>query len=181
MDNEPESPLEEATRLRQGPEAPSTLEPRVLAALRSEGLIRPRTTWPQPLKIAASLLIFAAGALAGHYALPGSLGPRPAPAQARYLLLLAGDVTPAADGSSRAAEYGDWARGLAARGITVSGEELAGHAQVVSNAKLPAFPELTSVGGYFLIEASDDASAAELARTSPHVRYGGSIVLRRIN
>ena len=36
------------------------------------------------------------------------------------------------------------------------------------------------LGGYFLIEASDDAAAAALARTCPHIKYGGSIVVRRV-
>ena len=66
--------------------------------------------------------------MVGHYV--SFTAPQAAPAQARYLLLLAGDVTPAADGSSRAAEYGEWARSLSARGIAVSGDELTSHAEI---------------------------------------------------
>ena len=180
MDNEPESLLPEATPLSGSPVAPATLEPRVVAALRADGLIRSRSLWSQPMRIAASLLIFAAGALAGRYVSPESfLTPRPNPSS-RYLLLLAGDVTPAADGSSRADEYGAWARSLAARGIAVSGEELSSHAEVVTHKASLTFPDLSSVGGYFVIEASDDAAAAALARTCPHIKYGGSIVVRRV-
>jgi hypothetical protein len=95
-------------------------------------------------------------------------------------LLLAGDVTPAADGSTRAAEYGEWARSLSARGIAVSGDELTSHAELVTNARAAAFPDLTSVGGYFIVEAADDGAAAALAHTCPHIKYGGSIVVRRV-
>src|SRR5688500_11954767 len=178
MDNGPDVLLEEAARLREELAAPATLEPRVVAALRMEGLIRSRAIWSQPRRIAASFLIFAAGAVTGHYV--SFPAPRPTPAPARYLLLLAGDVTPAADGSSRAAEYGEWARSLSAKGIAVSGDELTSHAAIVTNARAVAFQELSSVGGYFIVEAADDEAAVELARACPHVKYGGSIVVRRV-
>lgn len=181
MVNETDGPLEEASDLRHAPIAPPMLEARVVAALRADGLIRADSGRSRFIRIAASLLIFAAGATLGRLvapATPTSPGPNSSPA--RYLLLLAGDETPAADGSSRAAEYGAWARSLGARGIAVSGEELAGHAEVVSHRPAATFPDVASVGGYFLIEADNDAAAAALARTCPHVKYGGSIVVRRI-
>ena len=118
MDNESETPLEEVDRLRQEPVPPAMLESRVVEALRADGLIRTRSVWSWssgPARIAASLLIFVAGAVVGHYV--SFSAPQAAPSQARYLLLLAGDVSPSADGSSRADEYGEWARSLSARGI----------------------------------------------------------------
>lgn len=184
MDNGPETPplsLEEASCLREEPVPPVMLEGRVVAALRADGLIRERSVWFWPLRIAASLLIFVTGAIAGR-AVPQAwfVAPQAAPSQSRYLLLLANDATPAADGSSRAAEYGDWARSLAARGIAVSGDELTSHAEIVAKQRGISFPDLTSLGGYFIIEAADDGAAAELARTCPHIKYGGSIVVRRL-
>jgi hypothetical protein len=186
MDNEPEPPSQEASpllleRLREQPVPPPMLEARVVGALHADGLIRSGSAWSWPVKIAASLLIFFMGAIAGR-SVPQEwfAAPRPAQSQPRYLLLLANDVTPATDGSSRAAEYGEWARSLAGRGIAVSGDELTSQAEIVANERGTTFPDLTSVGGYFLIEASDDASAAALARTCPHVKYGGSIVVRRL-
>ena len=184
MDNEPDSPLEETARLREKPVPPAKLESRVVAALRAEGLIRARPVWSLPAgpaRIAASLLIFVAGAVAGRAVPPEWFTDRQAAStQPRYLLFLAGDVIPAADGSSRAAEYGEWARSLIARGVAVSGDELRSHAEIVTNNRTATFPDLASVGGYFLIEASDDTTAAALARTCPHVKYGGSIVVRRV-
>jgi hypothetical protein len=181
MDNQSDDPLGEAAGLRNTPSPSADLEHRVVEALRHEGLVRTRSAWPGLAAIAAALLIFVAGAAIGHYLTPGA-GPdtRVTNEPNRYLLLLAGDVTPAVDGSSRAAEYGEWARGVAARGMAISGDELAAHAEVVTNTKSVTFPDLSSVGGYFLIEAADDAAAAALARTCPHVRYGGSIVVRRV-
>jgi hypothetical protein len=184
MDDERDTSLEEIGEietLRNELVPPAALESRVVDALRQEGLIRtaPRFSWP--LRIAASLVVFVLGAAAGHYVLPLRLtAPQAAKAQPRYLLLLSGDVAPAADGSTRATEYGNWARSLGARGIAISGEELSAHAEIISNQRGATFPDLTTAGGYFLIEARDDRAAAELARTCPHIKYGGTIVIRRI-
>ena len=181
MDNESDIPFEEAERLRDEPAPSRQLESRVVAALRADGLIRTGVSWPLPARIAAALLLFVLGALAGRY-VPRELTNVPAstPVQPRYLLLLAGDVTPTLDGSTRAAEYGDWARSLSARGIKVSGDELATQAELVTNRRSSTLRDLALVGGYFLIEARDDAEAAALAHTCPHIKYGGSIVVRRI-
>jgi hypothetical protein len=64
--------------------------------------------------------------------------------------------------------------------VRVSGDELTSHAEVVSNSGATRFPDLSSVGGYFIIEAADDGSAAAIAHTCPHIKYGGSIVVRRM-
>jgi hypothetical protein len=180
MDNEPDTPLseDEAARLRQEPVPPAMLESRVAAALRADGLIRTSSVWAWPARIAASLLIFVTGAIVGHNV--SLTAPQATVPQARYLLLLAGDATPASEGSSRAVEYGEWARSLSARGIKVSGDELSSLAELVTNTREATFPDLASVGGYFIIEAADDGAAAALARTCPHIKFGGSIVVRRV-
>jgi hypothetical protein len=161
--------------------ASDALEARVLTSLRAEGLVR-TSRWRRHLAhLAAAVAIFVAGAAAGQLAgVRSAPAPPDTAATPRYLLLLAGDVTPAADGSSRADEYGAWARSLAARRIPVRGDELSDRAITVSTRPAAAFPELSSVGGYFLIQAADDAEAEALARTSPHVKYGGSVVIRRV-
>jgi hypothetical protein len=41
----------------------------------------------------------------------------------------------------------------------------------------PGEPRLA---GYFLIRAADQRTALEIARSCPHARYGGRIVLREI-
>ena len=37
------------------------------------------------------------------------------------------------------------------------------------------------VGGYYVIEAADYAEAIEIAKTSPHLRFGGRIEVREIH
>jgi hypothetical protein len=41
-------------------------------------------------------------------------------------------------------------------------------------------PGESRLGGYFLIRAANQRTALEIARSCPHVRYGGRIVLREI-
>jgi hypothetical protein len=41
-------------------------------------------------------------------------------------------------------------------------------------------PGASRLAGYFVIRAADRRTALEIARTCPHVRYGGRIVLREI-
>jgi hypothetical protein len=175
----PDGPIEGIDSLRQGPAPPADLESRVLAAARSGGLVR-GSRWPARLaQLAAAIVLFAAGAAAGRFLLGPPAGPADAQPPGRYLLLLAGDVTPSADGDTRASEYGAWARGLAERGIAIEGEELTERAAVVS-PRGSAFPELSTVGGFFLIEAESAEAAAALARSCPHVKYGGSVVIRKV-
>ena len=38
----------------------------------------------------------------------------------------------------------------------------------------------TLVSGFFIVRAADDPAAIAIARESPHLRYGGSILVRRI-
>jgi hypothetical protein len=178
-DDPTEGPIGDLGTLRQGPLPPADLEARVLAAARSGGLIRGprwRARWVQ---LAAAALLFLAGAATGRLLIVPPAPTSDARTPARYLLLLAGDVTPSPDGDTRATEYGAWARGLAERGIAIDGEELTDHAAVVS-PRGSTFRELSAVGGFFLIEAESDEAAAALARTCPHVKYGGSVVVRKV-
>lgn len=165
-------------RLRRGPEAPSGLEQRVVEALRGQRLIRRSSPWSRSLVLAASIALFAAGALAGR--LVWSPVSVPAASGARYLLLLTGTTEPAADPDARAAEYAAWATGLAQRGVEVTGEELSEQADHVGVAPDADLATLASVAGYFVLTADNDLAAADLARGCPHVRYGGAVVVRRI-
>ena len=112
----------------------------------------------------------------------------------RYMLLLYEDeayrdpATPS-EGQARAAEYGAWAARVRARGVSIEGEELAPGAEsrtldgsagaIAETAGVPA-SAAGVVAGYFLIEASDIAAAAAVARTMPHLQYGGTVVIRPV-
>lgn len=175
----PEEVLNDLGRLRTWPLPSDGLQSRVLEAARTAGLIH-RVVWrTRVMQLAAAVLLLLAGAAGGRMLLAPPEPLVSAQVPGRYLLLLAGDVEPPPDGSTRGGEYAQWARDLSSRGIAVDGEELTAYSALVGTGGAQ-FPELASVGGYFLIEAADEAAAAALARTCPHVKYGGSVVIRRV-
>jgi hypothetical protein len=49
-----------------------------------------------------------------------------------------------------------------------------------SSGEVAALPGASRLAGYFIVRAEDRRAAAEIARTCPHVRYGGRIVIREI-
>jgi hypothetical protein len=134
--------------------------------------------------LAAAVALFAAGMLTGR-AVGDARAPEPgAP---RFALLLYGGP-PGADDAEEAArvdEYRRWARGLAARGHHVSGEKLGDEAIELAGggtAPLTSPPagEAGSLAGFFLVSATSAAEAELIARSCPHLRYGGRVVVRPV-
>ena len=154
---------------------PPDFEDRIVAALRNENLLgSPTINRSRPwLVVAAGLLLFVAGwALGNRRAEPGpqSLGPE-------FALLLYGDVS-TTDGADEAAlvdEYRQWAIGLREAGRSVSGERLGDAMRVVQTPAAGMAPE--RVRGFFLISAASIDEAEAIARTCPHARRGGSVVV----
>lgn len=149
--------------------------------------------------IAASLLV---GVLVGRRSVESIGGESDAPlastaavataAKQQYLLLLEGPARPtgtmptAADSAAEralVAEYGAWAGELQRSGALVMAEKLADqpvaiHARdgVITPSRNPA----EEVGGFFLIQVADSAEAHRIARECPHLKYGGTVQVRRI-
>jgi hypothetical protein len=170
---------------------PETLEDATVGALLARGLLRRPAPWHRRrpveigLAVAASVLLFLGGLAVGRRG-----GPAPAPAEMTQfaLLLYEGpEYRHAAPGEEkeRVREYGEWAGARAARGELVAGEKLREDPDVVIGTDgtvttAPAPAGATRLGGFFIIQAADPGSALEIARTCPHIRYGGSIVIREI-
>ena len=127
--------------------------------MRREGLLRGPRRWPYAVAAVIAVAVLAV------------LLRREPPVQPRYILLLY--ETAAFNGGSRE-EYSAWAQDM--RPLIVGGEELAAPALLTINETATS-PRLA---GYFLINASDDATAARVARACPHVKHGGGVVLRKI-
>ena len=114
-----------------------------------------------------------------------------APTRARFLLLLHEDASYQASAvpgqSDRVAEYQAWAKELGERGQMVGGEKLqdagtvlnGAQARAVTAAELPQ-GKPGGLAGYFVIAAKDSSEALAIARSCPHLKYGGTIVLRPI-
>jgi hypothetical protein len=163
---------------------PPALRTRVLRTLRARGLLRPASNRRgTAVRIAAGLLLFALGGLAGRVTAPRLGGPAPTPPPGdRYLLLLYADEGFRWDvpETRLVEEYRAWATSVRSTRF-VRGERLGDMEQVLTAADT-ASPILSRVGvsGYFVIEAETWEQAAALARTCPHLRYGGRIVLRAV-
>lgn len=112
----------------------------------------------------------------------------------RFLLLLYEDesyrapVTPA-EQETRVTEYSAWAADLRERGIEIEGEELAPPAEADRLAGRGAGGEAGrgapagsagTLAGYFIVEAEDQPAAVAIARTTPHLKHGGTVVVRRV-
>ncbi|HYO45877.1 MAG TPA: hypothetical protein VEY33_04230 [Gemmatimonadota bacterium] len=121
-------------------------------------------------------------------------GPATPPALERYLLLLYEDesyrapVTPA-EQEARVAEYSAWVSDLRERRIEVDGDELAppseadrldGRRDAVEATRGGPTGAAGSLTGYFVVEASDRAAVVAIARTTPHLKHGGTVVVRQV-
>jgi hypothetical protein len=159
---------------------PPHLKGRVLASLRSRGLVETRPgrrtlVWRIAAAAACAVIGFAGGLFV-------SRAPDTAPEGPRFLLLLYEDSAyqPAALPDERAAEYSAWARSLAEQGRTVSGEELASTSRIVAPNDSASTSNLGTLAGFFLVGASSEAEAVAIAQASPHVKYGGRVVVRPV-
>ena len=166
---------------------PPGLEDATVAALHARGLLGHRPVRRRGLVttlagLAAAAALFAGGVLAGR----GSEAPPP-PATSRFLLLLYEGpryrLPPAGEEALRVREYAEWAGERAAREELVAGEKLRDGGDVVVRGDGTSSPPAAGaerLAGYFVVRAATPGGALEIARSCPHVRYGGSIVIREI-
>jgi hypothetical protein len=169
---------------------PPALEDRLIRALREEGLVNSRLSAFRAARRLATFAVamsLAAGTgwfIGGRGSAVEAAAP---PASQLYALLIYSDdryhpITSAAGASARAREYGDWGRDRQYRdpgsGVRfLEGMRLGGAAAVLG-AETP--PEGSQPAGFFLVQASDESRAVDEARTHPHLKYGGVLVVRRV-
>jgi len=163
---------------------PPDLESVTLAALRSRGAFpgarrsRARTRLVQAVVVVA--------ALAGGVWIGEMRGSRPASRGPRFLLLVylnpEYQATDAAGDVVREAEYSAWAQALAREGHLLIGNKVAwGGVEFRPNrpqTELAAMPTSDEARGLFVIVAPNEQAALAIARTCPHLKYGGRMVLR---
>ena len=163
------------------PEPDVALEARVRRTLVSRGRLRssPRriSSWVSRTGlIAAGIIIglFTRGAWTSQNA-------RPAAQPGQYVLLLLGN-TPGDTGAvhvQREREYGQWASSLDRGARWVGGHELGDVVDDIGPKPAGALA-VDRLAGYFVIDAPSPERAAEVARTCPHVKYGGRVLVMAI-
>lgn len=168
----PGNPLE---KLFDDAAPPPSLRDRVLRDAMPP--LRKRVKWQVAMALAAALVL----AFMGGRATRGQGGEATG---SQYLLLLyegAGyrDDRPMQE---TVAEYARWADSLRGRRLLTRAHKLDEQQLALLGAQ-PAreeAPTQSEPTGLFIVRAESAAEAAAIARTSPHLKYGGRIVLRRL-
>jgi hypothetical protein len=163
-------------------EPPPELEGRVRETLTSRGLLGNRRSGAAAWTARAGLL--AAGVILGILARDalGPRGGRPNVAAGQYVLLLYGDP-PGDTGAvhvAREREYGQWAASFRDGTRWVGGQELGQVIEALGPSSTPAGASTDRLAGYFVIDAPTRERAAEVARSCPHLKYGGRVVLMTV-
>lgn len=163
-------------RLGQQVAPPPAAYDQLVRRLTDTGRIRP----PAPVAgwIVAALAATAAAAIA-VLAVPDS------PPAGEFLLLLeepAGYQAPVGPDQIRARvnEYAGWARVLASGEYLVSAGELEPGGIAIGPATSRRVDGPMSPSGYFLVRARSLEEAERLARESPHLKYGGEVMVRPV-
>jgi hypothetical protein len=157
---------------------PPELEARVVSALRAEGLLKPRARIPW-MQAAAAVVLLAGGIAIGRAMAPAVPNPSAASGASRFLFMLT-DAAVQGDDRATAEAYKQWAIEQRKAGRQISGERLANSGvAVVRGGSGPIHaPE---VQGFFVVSAQDIDEAVAVARSSPHVQSGGTILVRPID
>ena len=171
-----DSPLRDA---HASAEPTPALRERVVSTLRQQGhlvgrrssSVAARLPWIGAL--AAALLL---GFLAGRARIGGE-----APGN-RYLMLLYEDAGYRDDRPVQdiVSEYARWADSLDRAGALVAGEKLADPVYEVVSGGGVAESSGAAPTGLFIVRAGSAEAATAIARGSPHIKYGGRIVVRGI-
>ena len=174
--------------LENGIDPPDALEGRVRRTLTSRGLLRrgPSPVLGRAAAAAAAILLFVAGFAAGQLRRDG---PAMLDGVGRYALFLYEDATfdKSRPGTELVTEYSAWAAALRERGRLETGEQLAaaeilleGQAGTIVVGERGPAAEAAALTGLFVIRAASESEALSIARTCPHLKYGGTIAVRAI-
>jgi hypothetical protein len=179
---------EELRGLSRGPEPPAWIEQRVVDSLRSRGLLESRARghfrWVWAVaSVTACVFCFVGGVLfrSRGVAIP------PKPTGNRYVLFLTHSSNVATSGTAQeialVQEYSAWAQRQRIGGRLIAGEKLNDASLELSGSSglEEVHTQDTSLGGYFVIAAPNLDAAMAIARTCPHLKHGGTIVIRPID
>ncbi len=159
--------------------------------MKNEGLIAvPKPLFSTSVPGIFTAVLIAAGLVAAGFFAGRSAGAPQASAVAtqsdlkQYALLVKADDVPPADGAQQFREYSAWVANLK-KERWAGGEALHGDAYRLAKKDggvvlSPAELEKHDISGYFLFEAKNLEEAVEIAKTCPHLDYGGTVELREV-
>lgn len=157
--------INELQRLPREQEPPAHVRDTVAAEVTARSKRRrDRLLWRGGVAAAVVIAAFLAGRLSAP---SGTTLPT-----RQFALLLYGGGPATSD---RVTEYGVWGREISRQGRAVDGERLSDESWVIGDSS--ASPRLR---GFFIVEARDAEDAQALARSHPHTKYGGTIVVQQV-
>jgi hypothetical protein len=167
-ESKPEVAALRALQLEDAP--PLSSQARIVRKLKASGLLEPERRPYWKLAVAAVVLsaAFAAGWLAAR---AEAVWPR----ENRYVLLLYGESD--SRSNARVEEYREWAREEKNKGRDARGERLSTSEIAVGGSARSGL----TLQGFFVITAGSEEEAVGVAKSHPHVRHGGVVVVRPID
>lgn len=167
-------------RLRRQQQPPAGLEHTVLTALQEEGLLRtasrPNRKWLPLAAAIAGIALFLGGYLLGGTQNKAEGQIRP---ELGYMLLLHEDARfRPGEPMEMFEEYKAWMESVGSQGVAITGQELQNDALILDADRSPETDAAERTTGYFLLEAASLEQAAAIARSIPHLKYGGSVEVK---
>lgn len=162
------------------------LEDKVVNELKKRNLIQPQGTMTTHKKkkwmlgVAASLTLFLLGFVFGNTFSGG-----PADISTGYILLLHEDERFRPQGSEMEVftEYATWMGKMMMNGVNITGKELAPESTYWLGEETAEIAEVRrdKISGYFIIDVQDRDEAERIAKSSPHIKYGGTVELIKLS
>ncbi len=167
---------------------PLQLEYKVILKLRDLGLLNNKKYFSVvSLKISFAILLIFIGTLIGYTLNSGITGFAQSTYDSKYVLLLYNNNNLTGTESERVTNYSAWVRKLAAEQKVVSGEKLRSTGFLLSSSGISSkasgdsiYVNPRTMSGYFVIQANNYEEALIIAKSCPHIKYGGKIEVREI-
>lgn len=165
---------------------PADLEDKIVDQLKKQKLISsqsairmlPNRFWASG--IAAAIGIFIFGYLLGNESSGES-----ADISAGYILLLHEDerFQPVGSEMEVFTEYATWMGKMFLKGVNITGKELSPESTYWLSSEGFTLTEnrKDKISGYFIIDIEDQDEAERIARSSPHIKYGGTVELIKLS
>lgn len=197
-DNDPEylTPEERLVfnKLNRQKSPPQSLEEKTIKALHSKNLLKPGTStglftsWTLPKLSAvgvATAVIFLLGFTFGRWP---SRENAAVPPQSLFALLIYDDDNYVGDPMAQGQEYRNWMFDMRAAGGYATGQKFLTSGRILKAGtdhievhELNAADSYGAIGGFFLIEASSYEEVVRVASSCPHLKYSGTIEVRKIH
>jgi len=155
---------------------PKILEDNTIKALKSKRLIMNTNLFRKYWRpVAAAILFFVIGNLSASWF--ADLDQVQIANSSRFILMLHEDDNFRGN-NELSEEYYQWLLGIKEQERSITGEELDYGAHWLNDNNEVSGTDL--VTGFFILEANSMEEAVKISKTSPHLKYGGRIEVRKI-